>query len=382
MSLCQRIGQIVDAEKLERPTCFIGHADTGEKPEVLDRISIIVRHLKAAGIDTLFDRDGDHGGLPIGEDIDNYMEKGIKTADYVIMFFTPVCITRANALFSGLKIEITNLLERLNRKNSTNCFIPIVLEGTPETSIPAKLRNFLAISQDPKEGPELRTQSCMLELLKLMRDRIYKNAPSIIDCIKIPERNMSVLTSFKYTEIEKGNSVASSSSSSRGETPMNRADTDPFQEVDLGYDVQESMPSSRRGSTPMHREHTNPYHEPELGDDLQESMLCGRLPSINVDANKPEQKNASRDVSRELSMKVAKAETGTFSPSTSAILTDMEIEKASMGVSMEFSSKSTQSATDTFLLSSSAILTDSGIDPAADELSLSSTDDDEEEKEK
>jgi len=215
-----------------------------------------------------------------------------------------------------------------------------------------------------------------------MRDRIYKNAPSIIDCIKIPERNMSVLTSFKYTEIEKGNSVASSSSSSRGETPMNRADTDPFQEVDLGYDVQESMPSSRRGSTPMHREHTNPYHEPELGDDLQESMLCGRLPSINVDANKPEQKNASRDVSRELSMKVAKAETGTFSPSTSAILTDMEIEKASMGVSMEFSSKSTQSATDTFLLSSSAILTDSGIDPAADELSLSSTDDDEEEKEK
>lgn len=266
-SMCRQIGDIARSENLN-PTCFIAHADTGENTDLLDRQNQVVRYLKMAGINTLYDRHGDHGGLPIGGNIHQYMHQGIQSSNYVIMFFTPQCVRRTAALTSGLSVAITHLLDRYSREQCTKFFIPIIMERTAETSIPVILRGFYAITPPRHERGLLSVNSCMQELLILMRGRIYKNCQSIVEIIQEPPivtmLPLPPLLSAHTPRSGSGNIAYNSSQSSTGSGPMVREHTDPFHES-----------ISDNGTPPSTVLDTQPYCSPE-GD----TQLRVHMPSV------------------------------------------------------------------------------------------------------
>lgn len=265
--LCMKIGEIAHSANLNT-TCFIAHADTGESIDLLNRQNIIVDHLKKAGISTLYARHGDNGGLSVGGNIPQYMHDGIKLSDYVIMFFTRQSLIRASDLTSGISVEITHLLDLYNREKCSKFFIPIIMEGTAETSIPVILRGFYAITPPHHERGLLSVNSCMQELLQLMSSRIYKNCQSIVEIIQEPPivtmLPLPPLLSAHTPRSGSGNIAYNSSQSSTGSGPMVREHTDPFHES-----------ISDHGTPPSTVLDTQPYCSPE-GD----TQLRVHMPSV------------------------------------------------------------------------------------------------------
>lgn len=106
----------------------------GDEADVVQRqynqfAARLAEHLTQCGITTTLDVNG----LPIGGNIDDFLNH-IDHVNFVICIYTPLFHERDQIVGSGVNREV-NLILRRNQA----VLIPLLLDGTPETSIPERL---------------------------------------------------------------------------------------------------------------------------------------------------------------------------------------------------------------------------------------------------
>lgn len=114
-------------------TCFINRAWGREGEEAYDDFALrLNKDLKSTGIITIFDVED----LDFGDNIQVFMNK-IGTANFVAAIFTPRYKERCQYSDTFVRLEANKIVKRLDR--DSDFYIPILLAGTSETSIPVGL---------------------------------------------------------------------------------------------------------------------------------------------------------------------------------------------------------------------------------------------------
>lgn len=178
--ILKEVGSIAKSESLS-PSCFIMHADQ-EEPDVLAFQDKMVELMKLAGLSVLYASHGDNHGLAVGENIQDYMLQGITKSDFIFAFYSPKFFDRSNNPVSGISTEINILIERF-KSGALTCFIPIIISGNLDTSVPYCLRNLYA-AQSVAEGNTYSLESFEKELVHLFCYRIFKHSQSIQNLLR------------------------------------------------------------------------------------------------------------------------------------------------------------------------------------------------------
>lgn len=138
-------------------TVFVSYSWDSESHK--KRIKRFVEYLRRHQIKVIFD-----GDARLGELLPDFMEKGVSASDYVLMCYTPTYKRKADGRLkkeiSGVAYENTMITGEVYRRNNQYKFIPILFEGTWETSTP-----YWAIG---KLGIDLRGNNAKAEMGKLM----------------------------------------------------------------------------------------------------------------------------------------------------------------------------------------------------------------------
>jgi len=178
--ILKEVGSIAQSENLS-PSCFIMHADQ-EEPAVVNFHQEIINLMGSAGLKVLYASQGDHNGLPIGGNIQEYMRLGILKSDFIFALYSPKFFERSTMPMSGISTEIHILTERF-ASDTLTCFIPIIIPGTLDTSVPYCLRDLLA-SQSPAEGMPFSVEMFTTDLLHLLYYRIFSNSKAIQNLLR------------------------------------------------------------------------------------------------------------------------------------------------------------------------------------------------------
>ncbi len=118
------------------PIVFISYSH--DSPEHADRVLALSDHLRADGIDCILDQyiDSPPEGFP------RWMDRQIRVADFVLMICTPTYSRRVMGEEKpdkghGVAWESTLIYQYIyNEGTSNRRFIPVLLEGAPESAIP------------------------------------------------------------------------------------------------------------------------------------------------------------------------------------------------------------------------------------------------------
>lgn len=140
-------------------TVFVSYSWDSESHK--ERIKSFVEYLRRNQIKVIFDED-----VRPGEPLHDFMEKGIRTSDYVLMCYTPTYKKKADGRLkkeiSGVGYENTIITAEVYSRNNQYKFIPVLFEGTWESSTP-----YWAVG---KLGIDLsRENSSKAEIEKLMK---------------------------------------------------------------------------------------------------------------------------------------------------------------------------------------------------------------------
>ena len=173
--ILKSVGVIAKSENL-RPSCFIMHADQ-EDPKILALQIEIIKILRVTGMNVKCAYQGDNNGLPIGGNIQQYMREGILNSDFIFALYSPKFFERSMCPVSGISTEINILTERLTSGIFT-CFIPMIISGTLETSVPHCLRSFLA-AQSIAQNVPFSINMFITHLLHLLYHRIFYHSDAI-----------------------------------------------------------------------------------------------------------------------------------------------------------------------------------------------------------
>jgi myosin heavy subunit len=130
----------IKALSTKKIRCFISYAWNQNPQALQERLKRIKTDLVEAGIEVMLDIDNMEG------DIDQYMLEGIKKSDRVLLIYTPKFVARAEQVMPNG--EINNLQKELyealaQQKVNPNFIIPLMLEGSYQTSISKSLPNIL-----------------------------------------------------------------------------------------------------------------------------------------------------------------------------------------------------------------------------------------------
>jgi tetratricopeptide (TPR) repeat protein len=134
------------------PIVFISYSH--DSPEHADRVLALSDHLRADGIDCILDQyeDSPPEGFP------RWMDRHIRTADFVLMICTPTYHRRVIGdeepnKGHGVAWESTLIYQYIyNEGTSNKRFIPILLEGGRESDIPIPWQGVKYYSPTKKEG--------------------------------------------------------------------------------------------------------------------------------------------------------------------------------------------------------------------------------------
>ena len=115
-------------------TVFISYSWDSELHK--KRIKKFVEYLHKNQINVIFDED-----MKLGELLQDFMEKGVRDSDYVLMCYTPTYKQRAdnrikNDKTNGVAYENTMITGEVYSRNNQCKFIPILFEGTWQESTP------------------------------------------------------------------------------------------------------------------------------------------------------------------------------------------------------------------------------------------------------
>lgn len=138
-------------------TVFVSYSWDSESHK--ERIKRFVEYLRRNQIKVIFDLD-----VRLGEPLHDFMEKGVRTSDYVLMCYTPTYKKKADGRLekeiSGVGYENAIITAEVYSRNNQYKFIPVLFEGTWELSTP-----YWAIG---KLGIDLRGNNTKAEIGKLM----------------------------------------------------------------------------------------------------------------------------------------------------------------------------------------------------------------------
>lgn len=100
------------------------------------KIADFVKYLRRHGIEVIYDED-----IRLGERLPGFMENGIRMSDYVLMCLTPIYKQKADSRLkedtaNGVIYENTIITAEVYSKNNECKFIPVLFQGTWETSMP------------------------------------------------------------------------------------------------------------------------------------------------------------------------------------------------------------------------------------------------------
>jgi hypothetical protein len=190
------IKQQVRPQGWSSPTCFIMYAEEPSSytpnNHPYHNIKTIVQLLILAGVTPMYARNGDRNGLRVGGDIHEYMRKGILSSRYVLVLYTRTFCEKSRDPDSGISFELALLQNRLKKNEDDNrFFLPFVISGTPETSIPTCMQRRLAANATGDTG-EFDRNSFIDEFSTLLNDRIY---PSSRDR-NLPTEALPILQEF------------------------------------------------------------------------------------------------------------------------------------------------------------------------------------------
>lgn len=124
------------------------------------RVKEFVEYLRKHQIKVIFD-----GDARLGEPLPDFMEKGVRDSDYVLMCLTPIYKKKADGRLNkesgGVVYENTIITGEIYRRNNQYKFIPVLFEGTWELSTP-----YWAIG---KLGVDLRENIVKSEIERLLK---------------------------------------------------------------------------------------------------------------------------------------------------------------------------------------------------------------------
>src|SRR2546423_3939697 len=120
------------------PTAFISYSwDNKEHRDWVRRFASDLRNL---GIDAWLDQ----WELKLGDDVTEFMERGVTEADHVFLICTETFATKANRRRSGVGYEQAIVTaELLNSQSRRGRFICVLRSGTPSVAIPRYMQSRL-----------------------------------------------------------------------------------------------------------------------------------------------------------------------------------------------------------------------------------------------
>ena len=77
----------------------------------------------------------------IGDDLHEFMEKGIEEADFVVCIFTPKYLQKSKKIQTGVKLEM-NIISNVYFSTLGKQILPILRKGDVYTAIPTKFHSF------------------------------------------------------------------------------------------------------------------------------------------------------------------------------------------------------------------------------------------------
>lgn len=115
---------------MKRPRVFISYA--WEDEESNNWIQELANTLKNKGIDVHFDRNG----LNYGDSISGFIDNNLEKADFIIVICTKKYKEKSDARIGGVGYEVNIIANQMMNDNKKKKIIPILREGSQETSIP------------------------------------------------------------------------------------------------------------------------------------------------------------------------------------------------------------------------------------------------------
>ena len=141
ISLFEEIEPVATTETIESPTVFISYSwdDEEHKAWILG----LAKKLIENGVNVLLDRYE----LQPGKNMLHFMDNAIQKSDKVVMIFTENYKLKAEKREGGVGYEYSIFNVDLYKKITTNeKYIPVLKNGTIETSIPDFIQQFIAIN--------------------------------------------------------------------------------------------------------------------------------------------------------------------------------------------------------------------------------------------
>ena len=165
------------------PIVFISYSH--DSPEHSDRVLALSDHLRADGIDCILDQyeDSPPEGFP------RWMDRHIRSADFVLMICTPTYYRRVMGdedpdKGHGAAWESTLIYQYIyNAGTSNNRFIPILLEGAHESDIPIPWQGVKYYRPITTDGYE--------ELYRRLTDQPLTPKPALGSLRTLPSRERS-----------------------------------------------------------------------------------------------------------------------------------------------------------------------------------------------
>ena len=150
---------------MKRPRVFISYA--WEDEESNNWIQEFANTLKNKGIDVHFDRNG----LNYGDSISGFIDNNLEKADFIIVICTKKYKEKSDARIGGVGYEVNIIANQMMNDNKKKKIIPILREGSQETSIPLFLSGKYYIDFSSQENYSENIK----KLVDFLRDEITES---------------------------------------------------------------------------------------------------------------------------------------------------------------------------------------------------------------
>jgi len=148
------------------PTAFISYSWDSEAHR--EWVGQFAKDLRAHGVDAWLDR----WEVRLGDDITQFMERGVSEADFVLLVCTEAFGAKANARTSGVGYEQAIVTaDLLQSQPSRGRFVCIVRSGKPSLAIPRYMQSRLWVDLRADQGYERGFDQLLVHLFQRYDDR-------------------------------------------------------------------------------------------------------------------------------------------------------------------------------------------------------------------
>ncbi|MDE0326692.1 MAG: toll/interleukin-1 receptor domain-containing protein, partial [Candidatus Poribacteria bacterium] len=181
----------------ENPKVFISYSH--DSPEHKQWVSELAARLRRNGIDAILDQ----WDLGLGDDVTQFMERGIVNTDRVLVICTDEYVSKANAAKGGVGYERMIVTTQLMEDLGTDKFIPIIRQASGKEKMPTFLgrRVYADFTNDSQFDVECEKLICELHEMPIVEKPPLGKSPfpsveSDAQLTEIPEEVKSPLVAY------------------------------------------------------------------------------------------------------------------------------------------------------------------------------------------